>query len=245
MTRKAIVSIGILVVLLVSLIGTAAAADVIVTDTATATETTQPTPLPGSKFFTHPVVKLLSAYFDEDSFTPPPTETATETVTDTVESSETVTVTDTVEPTATPPASGLGPVGELIAMYHEQGMGFGVLVKIFSYVESSEDACAAKLAVTPGTETTTAEPCVPLTAEELITKFNEEGMGALFKEYGKPALLGVGHVRHPDKHIEPTTTETTVAPEIGVQGRSNPGRGNKPETARTPSPKGKGKGPNK
>jgi hypothetical protein len=239
-TRKTITTIAILVVMLVSLIGTAAAQDVVDTLTPTVTAT----PLPGAKFFTHPVVKLLSAYFDQEEVTATPTETATETSTETV--TDTVTVTETVTETATPTPtddSGLGPMGELIAKYHEEGMGFGVLVKIFSYVKDSEDACKAQATATPDPNVSdgTPETCTPLTPDELVTMFKEEGMGALFKKYGKPSLLGVGWVRKALKSTETVTTETTEAVTVhGKQGKdTNPGKGNKPEKVKTPSPKGK------
>jgi hypothetical protein len=63
---------------------------------------------------------------------------------------------------------------EKIADYHQEGIGFGVLVKLFAMAEANDD----------------------LTVEELIEQFmNGTGIGELFKEYGKPSLLGVGHVR--------------------------------------------------
>jgi hypothetical protein len=63
---------------------------------------------------------------------------------------------------------------EKIVEYHQEGIGFGVLVKLFSMAEANDD----------------------VTVEELIEQFmNGTGIGELFKEYGKPSLLGVGHVR--------------------------------------------------
>ncbi|MBE0410673.1 MAG: hypothetical protein IBX69_13165 [Anaerolineales bacterium] len=63
---------------------------------------------------------------------------------------------------------------EKIAEYHQEGIGFGVLVKLFAIAEANDD----------------------LTVEELIEEFlSGTGIGELFKEYGKPSLLGVGHVR--------------------------------------------------
>jgi len=65
-------------------------------------------------------------------------------------------------------------VGHEIAEYHDEGYGFGVLVKIYGI----------------------AEDCDECDVESLLAMFDENGMGHIFKEYGKPALLGVGHVRH-------------------------------------------------
>ena len=78
-------------------------------------------------------------------------------------------------------------VGDQIAAYHEDGMGFGVLVKLYAIAAASQEACAD---LEDG-----EEPC-GVTVEELVEAFESGmGMGELFAEYGKPALLGVGHVR--------------------------------------------------
>ncbi len=93
-------------------------------------------------------------------------------------------------------------LGEEIAAYHEAGMGFGVLVKLYAMAEASTAACvkeASKTASTTpvaGATVTATAACVPASVDELVTAFTSgTGMGQLFKEYGKPALLGVGHVR--------------------------------------------------
>lgn len=63
--------------------------------------------------------------------------------------------------------------GDQIAAYHRDGLGFGVLVKLYAMA-------------------TTFGPSV----EELVAAFQSGvGMGELFQEYGRPALMGVGHVR--------------------------------------------------
>jgi len=67
-------------------------------------------------------------------------------------------------------------LGEDIAAYHEDGLGFGVLVKLYAMAADSGEPVA-----------------------ELIDAFQSgQDMGALFQQYGKPALLGVGHVRQAD-----------------------------------------------
>ncbi len=74
--------------------------------------------------------------------------------------------------------------GDDIAAYHEDGMGFGVLVKLYQMAAESQEACLD------------AEEACGVTVEELIAAFQSgQGMGQLFKEYGKPSMLGVGHVR--------------------------------------------------
>jgi hypothetical protein len=216
MTRKTFASLAILAILLISMIGSVGAQDLPDPET-TDTATVVPTEQPGSKFFTHPVVQLLSAYFDEEATPQEPDPSAT----------------PSPEPTdADVSDSGLGPIGEEIAAYHEEGMGFGVLVKIYSMVQASQEACAADPGteptdeVTDGTTPTDEETCTPLTADELVTAFKEQGMGALFKEYGKPALMGVGHVKQAlkDKDTEPTEEPTDEA-----NGKNNPNgnQGNK------------------
>ena len=60
-----------------------------------------------------------------------------------------------------------------IAAYHDQGLGFGVLVKLYALSSSSG---------------------VPV--EDLIAEFEAgTGMGELYALYGKPDQTGVGHVR--------------------------------------------------
>jgi hypothetical protein len=64
-------------------------------------------------------------------------------------------------------------VSDQIAAYHDQGLGFGVLVKLYAIAEATG---------------------VPV--EELVAQFQAgTGMGQLFKLYGKPSILGVGQVR--------------------------------------------------
>ena len=72
--------------------------------------------------------------------------------------------------------------GDQIAMYHDDGMGFGVLVKLFAMAMEPQEGCEDPA----GCE---------LDIEALVAAFEEGGMGALFKEFGKPEFLGVGHVR--------------------------------------------------
>ncbi len=77
-------------------------------------------------------------------------------------------------------------VGGEIAAYHDDGMGFGVLVKLYAIAGANG-----------------------VSVEDLVGMFKDGvGMGHIFKEYGKPGLLGVGHVRkalkgdeHPGKAL--------------------------------------------
>lgn len=88
-------------------------------------------------------------------------------------------------------------VAEEVVAYHppgeagegEDSVGYGVLVKLYAIAAESQEACA-------GAE----EPCVPVTVEELMAAYKSGvGLGELFKEYGKPAVLGVGHLKKGDK----------------------------------------------
>ena len=83
---------------------------------------------------------------------------------------------------------------EQIGAYHDEGMGLGVLVKLFAMADAYG---------------------VPV--DELITRFRDgEGIGQLFNDesLGKPDLLGVGHVfnelgknpGHPDGKDNPSVT---------------------------------------
>lgn len=71
-------------------------------------------------------------------------------------------------------------VGDDIAAKHDDGFGFGVIVKLYALaMESGEDL------------------------EALFEMFDSgTGMGHLFKEFGKPGLLGVGHVRQDTKEAK-------------------------------------------
>ena len=206
MTRKAIVTWGILIALLVSVFGSVSAQS-----GPTPTVTPAPTEPPaGARFYSHPVVQILDAYFGRDA----------EDETETPDPSATPDPSVTPDPSATPEPSesGLTPVGEEIAQYHAEGMGFGVLVKIYAMAEAAQEAydLAAEEAAENGTE---AETCTAVTPAELVDQFQSgTGMGQLFKEYGKPALLGVGHVKKALREQQQEEEETTIGEETPEAG---------------------------
>jgi hypothetical protein len=80
-----------------------------------------------------------------------------------------------------------------------------------------------------------------VTVDELVTAVKGgTGMGTLFKQYGKPALLGVGHVKKalktmPTAVVDDGTTTTTVEAE-GVTTH-----GKQPKALKTPKPNRKNK----
>ncbi len=207
MKRNHIVTLAIIVALLVSVFGTASAQDGTTPEVSPSVEpsvepSVTPTPEPGAKFFTHPIVKLLGEYFDVEP-TPPPVDPNAPPV-------------DPNAPTPVPTdTSGLGPIGKQIAAYHEAGMGFGVLVKIYAMAQASTKACEAAVAA-GGT-------CTAVTADELVTAFKGgTGMGQLFKQYGKPGLRGVGQVR---QALKTQNLQETPIPQTGSSDKGNNGNG--------------------
>ncbi len=188
MTRKTLAILAILGMLLISTFGTVAAQEGTGTDPVDEPTTESP-------FLTHPIVKLLGAYFGRDTGVTEPVDPADPPVDDPLD--DPADPTDPTEPVETPVTPET--VAAEIATYHEDGMGFGVLVKLYAMAEASRDACAAQAedeAAVPAEGEGETEECTPLLVDDLVTEFKSgSGMGTLFKEYGKPALLGVGHVK--------------------------------------------------
>ncbi len=197
MKRKSIATLSIVVVLLISMFGTVFAQS---GDGPTEPPTSTEEPA-GAKFFTHPVVQVLSLYFDR--------EVTDETTDEPIGDDPTVTPTE-------PSESGLGPIGEQIAAFHEDGMGFGVLVKIYAMAEAAKTACP-DMPVVEG-DTPVEPTCTAVSPEELVEQFKAGGMGALFKQYGKPALLGVGHVKKALKN-QPADPDALVTVEAKGNGK--------------------------
>jgi hypothetical protein len=84
-------------------------------------------------------------------------------------------------------------VGDDIAAYHEDGIGFGVLVKVYAIAQAANEGCGEEVAAPEEGEEETA---CGATVEEIMTLVEEgAGMGQLFQLYGRPDLLGVGHIR--------------------------------------------------
>lgn len=83
--------------------------------------------------------------------------------------------------------------GDEIEALHEDGMGFGVIVKLYAMAAEAQQACeGVDPDADPGEET--FDPC-EVTVESLVAEFDSgTGMGQLFQKYGRPSILGVGHV---------------------------------------------------
>lgn len=78
-----------------------------------------------------------------------------------------------------------------INTYHEQGIGFGVLVKLYALAKASSES-----------ET-------PLNVADLVAQFQGgTGIGKLFQQYGKPAETGVGQVKNQNKNKNGTGNHT-------------------------------------
>ncbi len=96
---------------------------------------------------------------------------------------------------------GLVEAGEQIQAYHEDGMGFGVLVKLYSMAAASQEECEGEAEAEAETEDDGDGTC-GVTVEELVEQFQSgTGLGQLYKEHGKPELRGVGHVRQSIKDL--------------------------------------------
>jgi hypothetical protein len=88
-----------------------------------------------------------------------------------------------------------------IEQLHEEGLGFGVIVKLYSLAQKAQEKC---LEQTTSQEPSQSEmpngvdPCT-IDVNYLVEQFmtNHIGLGKLYKTtgLGKPNLLGVGHVR--------------------------------------------------
>ena len=144
-------------------------------------EGTPPTTEPTQTYKINPIVKLLAQFFS-NLFIPVPTETAVPTE----PGSTDVPPTDVVptEETTTPvPLTA----EEQVAVYHSDGLGFGVLVKLFSIASAAQAQCQLD-----GTQ-------CDVTIDSLIAQVQSGvGIGQIEKQYGKPEFLGVGHIKHGD-----------------------------------------------
>ena len=112
--------------------------------------------------------------------------------------------------------------GQQIATYHDEGMGFGVLVKFYSLAQKSMEGC---------TTATPATPTCGVTVQQLVDAFRSgTGIGLIFKEYGRPDFMGVGQAKQSLKDGA-ASTETPDA--VGAAGlprcKTNHGKGHAPE----------------
>jgi len=89
---------------------------------------------------------------------------------------------------------GIVDVGDAIAALHEDGLGFGAIVKLYAIAAESQQACEEGL----------SEGDCDVTLETLVSAFRSgTGFGELFELYGRPTIKGVGHVRQAERPDEP------------------------------------------
>lgn len=89
--------------------------------------------------------------------------------------------------------------GDDIGEYHEDGHGFGQIVKVYAIIDELQANCSEGdgSELTEGEGTDDEEDLCSVTVEDLMNELdNGTGMGQLFKDYGKPSMTGVGHVRN-------------------------------------------------
>lgn len=138
---------------------------------------------PPTGTYSHPIVQLLATYFGQTESTDP--DQGEEQNPEQDQDQDTDQGGDT-DPGSDPQAA----LEAEIAGYFEQGLGFGELVKVYAIAAESEEACAEE----GGTQD--AETPCGVTVEELVDMVEGgTGMGQLFQIYGRPSMLGVGHVR--------------------------------------------------
>jgi hypothetical protein len=83
--------------------------------------------------------------------------------------------------------------GDQVAALHDDGMGFGVIVKLLSMASDAAEACTAAEGETLDPEA--LDPCT-VDLQTLVDEFKSgTGLGLMFQEYGKPSFLGIGHVK--------------------------------------------------
>jgi hypothetical protein len=138
---------------------------------------------PPTDSYSHPIVQLLATYFGQTESTNPDQGEGQDPEQDQDQDADQEGDTD---PESDPQAA----LEAEIAGYFEEGLGFGELVKVYAIAAESEEACAE--------EGGTQDPETPcgVTVEELVEMVEGgTGMGQLFQMYGRPSMLGVGHVR--------------------------------------------------
>ena len=137
-----------------------------------------------SGFLNHPIVKLLASFFS-NLFQPPASEEPAEGEGEEPpvgeESGEGE---EGGEGTVEEPLPVVVPEEVVAGLHEDQDLGFGEITKLLQIVVEAQASCTLE-----------GVNC-DVTLEGLVAEYKAGvGMGELFKKYGKPGLLGVGHVR--------------------------------------------------
>lgn len=84
-----------------------------------------------------------------------------------------------------------GDTGNVIESLHEDGMGFGVIVKLIGLSQMATEACSDGLTAEDGTD------LCSINLDSLVASFESgTGLGQLFKLVGKPSAMGIGQLRN-------------------------------------------------
>jgi hypothetical protein len=137
-----------------------------------------------SSFLNHPIVKLLASFFSY-LFQPVVEEPVVgdDVVPPVVEESEDSEGEDG-EVTVEDPLPVVVPEEVIAGLHEDQDLGFGEITKLLQIVVEAQASCTLE-----------GVNC-DVTLDSLLAEYKSGvGMGELFQKYGKPSLLGVGHVR--------------------------------------------------
>ena len=134
-----------------------------------------------SSFWEHPIVKLLASFFSS-LFEPPAVEEPSEANGDGTEPP--APPEEPSEGNETEPVPVVVPEEVIAGLHEEQELGFGEITKLLQILAEAKDDCVFN------------DVNCDVTLDGLIDEYKAgAGMGELFQKYGKPELLGVGHVR--------------------------------------------------
>lgn len=104
---------------------------------------------------------------------------------------------------------GVGDAGDEIGALHDDGYGFGTLVKVYAIADEAQQACADQPVeegeVTEEVGDDEVDPC-DVSVDLLLEELEGKGMGQLFQVYGKPSIMGIGHVRQMSDGGDTSTT---------------------------------------
>jgi hypothetical protein len=114
---------------------------------------------------------------------------------------------------------------EIDRLHEEENLGFGVIVKFLSMAEEAAQACAEQDAA----PTEGVDPCA-VSLQGLVDEFKGgTGIGQMFKQYGKPDKVGIGHVRNDKEGKGNGPKQDATGEETSDTTGTTNGPGNKPD----------------